>query len=175
MLNFKTNINLLILLFFIGSLAIPSFSSAQKLATLKAEAQLSNVEGRSIVKARDHHVVIDAPPPLGGPNEAINPIEILLTSLASCGVLVSERVAHEMDMTLNRASADVECDLDPRGVKGVDVNPRIQVFRVKLALDGPTEKQAKQLVEAIKTRCPIYTTLERSAPIEMELVLEGKG
>jgi uncharacterized OsmC-like protein len=147
---------------------------AQNLATIKAEAQLSNVEGRSIVKARDHYLVVDAPPPLGGPNEAINPIEILLSALASCAVLVSERVAHEMDMSLAHASATVEGQLDPRGVKGEDVNPSLQVFRVNLQLDGPTKEQAAQLVGAIKSRCPIYTTLERSAPIEMEVSLASK-
>lgn len=40
--------------------------------------------------------------------------------------------------------------------------------------DGPTEEQAAQLVGAIKSRCPIYTTLERSAPIEMEVSLASK-
>lgn len=151
----------------LASFSQPAFS--QKLATLKVEAQLSNEAGRSIIKVRDHHLVIDAPSPLGGPNEAINPIEILLSALASCAVLVSERAAHEMDITLTYASASVEGGLDPRGVKGEDVNPRLQAFRVELQLAGPTEKQAQQLKVAIQKRCPVYTTLERAAPIELEV------
>ena len=91
---------------------------AQKLATLKVQAQLSDSQGRSVVNARNHHFIIDSPPPLGGPNEAINPIEILLSSLGSCGVLVSEKVAEELNIELTDASAEVEGDLDPRGVKG---------------------------------------------------------
>lgn len=143
----------------------------QKLATLKINAELTTDKGRSLVKARNHHFIIDSPPPLGGPNEAINPIEILLSSLGSCGVLVSEKVAEELAIPLIKATATVEGDLDPRGVKGEEVNPRIQVFRVKLTLTGPSEAQAKQLVEAIKSRCPVYTTLERAAPIEVTLEL----
>ena len=149
-------------------------AAAQQLATLKVQAQLSNDQGRSVISARHHHFIIDSPPPLGGPNEAVNPIEILLSSLGSCGVLVSEKAAAELNIPLTAASTTVEGDLDPRGVKGADVNPRIQVFRVKLSLTGPTKKQAEQLVQAIRSRCPIYTTLERAAPINLEVELKTK-
>ena len=45
-------------------LALPL--SAQKLATLKVDAELTNTDGRSLVNARNHHLIIDSPPPLGG-------------------------------------------------------------------------------------------------------------
>lgn len=166
-------ISQLLLLLTIG-LSFLTNMNAQKLATLKVSASSTDIEGRSTVSARNHHFVIDAPPPLGGPNEAINPIEILLSSLGSCGVLVAERVAEELNIPLTESSTLVEADLDPRGVKGEDINPRIQVFRVKLSMTGPTEQQAEQLVEAIRKRCPIYTTLERAAPIELEVTLNSK-
>jgi uncharacterized OsmC-like protein len=34
-------------------------------------------------------------------------------------------------------------------------------------LTGPSAEQAEALAEEFSTRCPIYTTLERSAPIEI--------
>lgn len=40
-----------------------------------------------------------------------------------------------------------------------------------MALTGPSQEQAESFIEAVRTRCPIDTTLERSAPIEMELEL----
>lgn len=153
------------------SLTVSTEGQAQDLATIKVEALLSNMPARAIVSARNHHFMVDSPPPLGGPNEAVNPIEILLSSLATCGVLVSEKVAQEQDIPLHAASASAEGDLDPRGVRGEPVNPRIQVFRVHLTLSGPTPEQAETLIQAIRTRCPIYTTLERAAPIELELEL----
>lgn len=145
---------------------------AQDMITIKVKADLTQSHGRSIVNARNHHLIIDSPPPLGGPNEEINPIEILLSALGSCSVLVSEKVAQELDIPLTNASAIVEGELDPRGVKGEDVNPRIQVFRVKLTLTGVSQEQADKLTDAIKKRCPVYTTLERSAPIELEVELK---
>ncbi len=144
---------------------------SQDLATLSIDAELAESEGRSIVNARNHYLIVDSPPPLGGPNEEINPIEILLSALGSCGVLVSEKVAQELDIPLKAASATVEGKLDPRGVRGEDVNPRIQEFKVKLTLTGVSEEEADKLTDGIRKRCPVYTTLERSAPIELELEL----
>ncbi len=144
---------------------------SQDLATISIDAELSESEGRSIVNARNHYLIIDSPPPLGGPNEEVNPIEILLSALGSCGVLVSEKVAQELDIPLKAASATVEGKLDPRGVRGEDVNPRIQEFKVKLTLTGVSQEEADKLTDGIRTRCPVYTTLERSAPIELELEL----
>ena len=142
---------------------------AQDLATIRADAQLSSMPTRAIGTARTHHFIVDAPGPLGGSNEEINPIEMLLSSLATCGVLVAERIASEMDVPLSDATATVEGDLDPRGVRGEPVNPRIQSFRVRLTLTGPAADQAEPMAEAVRTRCPIYTTLERAASIELDL------
>jgi len=44
---------------------------------------------------------------------------------------------------------------------------------VRLALKGPNEAQAAVLLDAFRTRCPVYTTLVRAAPIEVSLVLEN--
>jgi len=135
---------------------------AQDLATIRADAQLSSMPTRAIgtarthhFTARTHHFIVDAPAPLGGSNEEINPIEMLLSSLATCGVLVAERVASELDAPLSDATATVEGDLDPGGVRGEPVNPRIQSFRVRLTLTGPAAAQAGPIAEAVRTRCPI--------------------
>jgi uncharacterized OsmC-like protein len=144
-------------------------AQAPSLVTLSSHAQLANVPGRSIATAREHHLIVDAPPPLGGPNEEINPIEMLLSSLATCGVLVSEKLAKEQGIPLQKATAMVEGDLDPRGVRGEGGDPRIQVFRVSLNLTGPTQAQAEMFSSAFKQRCPIYATLSRAAPIEIKV------
>lgn len=137
------------------------------LATASAISKLSNQPGRAIVTARGNHFVVDSVPPLGGPNEEINPLDLVLGALATCGTFLYEAAAKEMDIPLDGIVTTVEGDFDPRGVKGEPVNPRIQAFRVHMDLVGPSEAQAAKLEEAYKTRCPIYTTLSRAAPIEI--------
>lgn len=146
------------------------------LATATAAAELTNQPGRSIASARSHRWVVDSPPPLGGPNEEVNPLDALLSALATCAIFVCETVGREQGLGLAGARASVEADFDPRGIKGEDVNPKIQAFRLVLELDGVDEGKAAELVAALKRRCPVYTTLVASAPIEVRIApWDGRG
>lgn len=139
------------------------------LATASATSRLSNEPGRALLTMRGQHLVTDSPPTLGGPNEAANPVELLVAALAACATFVCERAAQEADIPLRGVTVTAAGDFDPRGVCGESFDPRFQMLRVRLALDGPDAAQAQVLVDALKTRCPVYTTLARSAPVELSL------
>jgi uncharacterized OsmC-like protein/predicted small metal-binding protein len=143
-----------------------------QLATVSVTSRLSDTTGRAIVTARGHHFVVDSPPTLGGPNEEINPLDVLLAALATCGTFVCETAAREQSIPLKRVAVTAAGDFDPRGVCGDPVDPRLQIFRVKIVLSGPNSAQAQALVNAFQSRCPVYTTLSRSAPIEVEVEVE---
>ncbi|MBV7340021.1 OsmC family protein [Chloroflexi bacterium TSY] len=140
---------------------------APQLATASVSSQLSNQPGRAIVSARGNHFIVDSVPPLEGPNEELNPLDMMLGSLATCGLFIVERVAQELELPLNGAVARVEGDLDPSVVAGSGSDPRIQILRVHLNIDGANEDQIGMLVENFIARCPIYTTLSRAAEIEI--------
>jgi uncharacterized OsmC-like protein len=118
---------------------------------------------------RAQHVVTDSPPTLGGPNEAPNPVELLLGALAGCAAFVCERAAQEMGIPLTAVAVTAAGDFDPRGVCGEAVDPRFQSFKLKLALEGPDAAQRELLLQAFKTRCPVYATLARAAPVAITL------
>lgn len=141
------------------------------LTTATASAQLSNQPGRAIVSARGNHFIIDSVPPLEGPNEERNPLDLILGSLATCGRFIFERVAEEQALSLTDIVTEVEADFDPSGVAGADVDPRIQALRVNITVNGISEEQADMMVEQFEQRCPIYTTLSRSAPIDVSLTV----
>ena len=140
-----------------------------KLATASASCHLSNEPGRALLTVRGQHLVTDSPPTLGGPNEAANPVELLLCALAACAVFVCERAAQEMGIALNAVKVSAAGDFDPRGVCGEAVDPRFQGFKLRLVLDGPDAAQGELLLQAFKTRCPVYATLSRAAPVELVL------
>jgi putative redox protein len=139
------------------------------LATATARSRLANQPGRAVVTVRGQHFVTDSPPTLGGPNECVNPVELLLAALAACGTFVCEKAAQEMRIPLKSVDVTASGDFDPRGVCGEPQDPRFQAFRVRLALEGPDAAQREKLVEAFKQRCPVYTTLSRAAPVEITL------
>ena len=138
-----------------------------QLATAKASAQLSNQPGRAIVSARGNHFIVDSVPVIGGPNEELNPLDMMLGALATCGIFIAEKAAQELDVPLGAATATVEGDFDPSGVKTGETNPRIQAFRVHLDLPGADEEQTAALIDNFMRRCPMYTTVSRAAPVEI--------
>ncbi len=142
-------------------------TATKPLATATAVSRLSNEAGRALLTVRGQHFVIDSPGALEGPNEAPNPAELVLCALASCCVFLCERVAQEQDMPLRGVVATAAGDFDPRGVCGDPVDPSFQSFRIRLAVDGLDDSQCESLVQAIKRRCPVYTTLARSATVEI--------
>jgi quercetin dioxygenase-like cupin family protein/uncharacterized OsmC-like protein len=123
--------------------------------------------GRAMLSARGNHWIYDSVPPINGPNEEVNPLDALVGALPACGIMIYEAVTRDEGIPLHSISATVEADLDPRGVAGAPVDPRIRAFRVTMNVDGPTVEEAEMLADEYRARCPIYTTFERSAPIEI--------
>ena len=137
------------------------------LATATASAQLSNQLGRALLAARGNHLLVDSTPPLGGPNETFNPIDLLLGALATCGAFLFETTARNEGIALDDVSVVVEADFDGRGINQDDINPKMQRYRVSITCSGPTDEQKTRLGEAFTTNCPIFTTLVAGAPIDL--------
>jgi uncharacterized OsmC-like protein len=141
------------------------------LVTVAATARLSGEAGRSLVTLRGHHLVVDAPLVLGGPNEEVNPMDLLVGALATCAVFISDYVAREEKFPLKDLRIAVAGELDPRGMCGYPVNPRLQTLRLQAHYSGVSAEQAEILVQGMRTRCPIFTTLAQSIEIEVSYVL----
>lgn len=139
------------------------------LATASASAQLSNQPGRAILSARGNHVTIDSTPPLGGPNEALNPLDLLLGALSTCGVFLFETTARNEGIALDSVRCDVEGDFDARGITQDEVNPRIQRYRVTVDAEGPSDDEKNRLAAAFRSNCPIFTTLANGAEIDLHV------
>lgn len=156
--------------------AVMGQDAAPPLATASAVTELSNQFGRTIVTARGNTFLVDSAPPLGHPSEEMNPVEAMMASLATCGLFIYEAAAQEMDIPLSAMSMTVQADFDARGLSGAaDVDPHVQEFRAHLTLEGPTAEQADALFEQWSLRCPIYTTLIKTAPIEVTVNDEEMG
>lgn len=139
------------------------------LATASVSARLSNEEGRALLAARGNHLAVDSTPPLGGPNEAVNPLDLLLGALATCGAFLFETTARNEGIALEDVSVVAEGDFDPKGINDDDVNPRIQAYRVTVSSTGPSEDEKQRLADAFARNCPIFTTLAAGAPIDLSV------
>ncbi|MDM0018705.1 OsmC family protein [Variovorax saccharolyticus] len=116
--------------------------------------------GRFLASARQHHFVSDAKAAAGGPGDAVQAGELLLASLASCGLGLVQKTARERELPLKGAEVEVSFERDPED------GTRYAAIRLAFVLEGVDLPTARSLVDAFTGTCPIYNTLKRGGPIE---------
>ena len=109
-------------------------------------------------KARSFSFVIDEPGSLGGTNEAPNPVEYLLGSLAGCLNIVLHLEAKEQNTVIKNLKIDIEGDLDPAKFVGLPGYNRsgFQQINININLEADaTEETINNIINRAKARCPI--------------------
>jgi uncharacterized OsmC-like protein len=143
---------------------------AIRLATALEEGMLCEAT------ARGHTVACDEPRSLGGTDSAQSPVELFLTSLATCQAITYRLWAAELGIALDRVEVEVVGDIDLRGLLGVDgVEPAgYEKVTLRVSLNGPeSPERYAELAEAVDRHCPVLDALTRPLPVERELVVPG--
>lgn len=114
-------------------------------------AKSTDVFGRVLLNARDHHFIVDGPVQNGCPGEEVTPPELLLSSVAACGVELVQVIAKEQNARVGsvEVSAYGLLDRSKQSRPNVTVYNKVQLTFTLLGTDGAT---AAQLVEAFKRR-----------------------
>ena len=124
-------------------------------ATLIREYQIgarsTDVFGRVLCNARDHHFIVDGPVQNGCPGEEVTPPEMFLASVAACGVELVQVIAKEQGVAVGPVTVSVYGQLD----RGNQSRPNVTVFntvRMDFVVQGTDGATAASLVEAFKRR-----------------------
>ncbi|UGQ11560.1 OsmC family protein [Yinghuangia sp. ASG 101] len=120
----------------------------------------TDVQGRFLVSAGTNHFVTDS---RGGPDEAVQAGELLLSSLASCALGNIQTHARERGADLARAAVTVSFERDP------DDATRYRRIRLDIHLEGVRAAEGRELVRLFTSSCPIYNTLRRGGTTEVAL------
>jgi uncharacterized OsmC-like protein len=124
-----------------------------ELITGSAACYSSATPGRAIVQIRDNHLVTDDPSaPAGyyqGPGEAPGSLELFLGGVASCAVLMLERIARSEGRTLGPIRAEMEATRDP---SSPSQPPVLDSARLTFVFQGMTDEEADRLVDTFKHR-----------------------
>src|SRR5689334_8162342 len=70
-------------------------------------ARSTDVFGRVLCGARDHHFIIDGPVQNGCPGEELTPVEVFLSAVAACGVELIHVIAKSENRALDRVAVKV--------------------------------------------------------------------
>jgi len=109
-----------------------------------------------------HTVRIDEPASLGGENTGQNPIELLLSGLGGCLVVLVNSFASSHNVEVKDVKVEVYGDLDPDGFLGLsDVRPGFSEIRYKLNIDSPSPAEnIAALTEHVTRACPVKDTFK---------------
>jgi uncharacterized OsmC-like protein len=125
---------------------------------------------------RAHTVEADEPRSFGGTDAAQSPVELLLTSLATCQAITYRLWAAELGIALDRVGVEVTGDIDLSGFLGLDDGARAgyESVQVRVTLDGPEPRERyEELAEAADRHCPVLDALAHPVTVERVLTLPG--
>lgn len=117
----------------------------------EARAASTDLFGRVLCSARNHHFVVDGPVQNGCPGEELTPAEIFLSGVASCGVELVQVLARSSGIPLKGIAVKITGMMD----RSKPVRPDVSLFnfvRLEFRMTGVTDAGAKQLVETFKGR-----------------------
>lgn len=117
----------------------------------QVRARSTDVFGRVMCSARDHHFIVDGPVQNGCPGEEVTPPELFLSAVASCGVELVHVIARDQGVRLERVHVTIDGTVD----RGNQPRGDVTVFnsvRLRFTLGGADASQAAALVEGFKRR-----------------------
>ena len=117
----------------------------------QVRARSTDVFGRVMCSAREHHFIVDGPVQNECPGEEVTPHELFLSSVAACGVELLHVIAKDQGVPLARVGVTIDGRVD----RGNQPRTGVTVFntvRLRFALGGTDASRAAALVEGFKRR-----------------------
>ena len=124
---------------------------ASTIREFRGGAKSTDVFGRVICNARDHHFIVDGPVQNGCPGEELTPPQLLFSSVAACAVELVQVIAKEQGKSVGAVDVQVHGLLD----RAKQSRPDLTVYNrmeMNFTLKGTDGATAAQLVEAFRRR-----------------------
>jgi organic hydroperoxide reductase OsmC/OhrA len=137
---------------------------ATAVGSIVAVCRAGDRTGVRPVRIRDHRIISDSGPGLGGADLGPGAPELLAGALASCLVHTYMVQAAQAAAAVDEVEAIVECDLDFRGVLdmpgGAPREPTNLRYRLAVTSDEPAAR-LRALADAVDRSCPLLNALRK--------------
>lgn len=156
----------------IVSRRIEFFKRKPEAAIYKPRVSSRHIQGLyTETKAREHLVMSDYGEAAGGTNLAPNPIELLLSAMASCIEAAFYEFAVHKGFTIHSLAVDVEGALDLRGLFMIDDVPAgFKDVKYTVTIETPdNEEEVRLLAKKVIAHCPVVDSLARPTYISGEI------
>jgi uncharacterized OsmC-like protein len=126
-------------------------TAPQPIREYEIRARSTDVFGRVMCSARDHHFIVDGPVQNGCPGEEVTPPELFLAAVAACGVELLHVIARDQSVPITRVGLTVTGTVDRGNQPRTDVT-LFNTVRLRFTVGGTDAAQAAALVEGFKRR-----------------------
>lgn len=120
------------------------------------------------IEARGHKVKLDEPIASGGTDKGMNPVEMLLGSIAACQTITTAIYAESMGIKIDDLSIEVEGDMDSAGFMGyAKFRPGYTNIRSHIKIKSDADPaMVQQLIDLVEIRCPVEDSVKNGVEIE---------
>jgi len=123
---------------------------------------------QAVTKARSFTIDTDEPAPLGGKDQHIDPMELLLAALGSCLTIGWVTQARLRGVELRRLRIEVSAPFDLRGYLGIDegVRPGFSDLAYTVEVDADADDAALEAIRAATEKTsPMFDNIRSPTPI----------
>lgn len=114
---------------------------------------------RTEIRANGHVIVSDEPPELGGNNEGMDPVLLLLASLGSCTAITLRMYADRKKWPLEEVRIDLSMDVVKSEFQ------QTSYIKKHLHFQGPLTDEQKERLVQIADHCPVDRILSNPVVI----------
>lgn len=128
------------------------------------------------VTARNHTITIDEPIEKGGTDTGMNPVEMLLGSIAACLTLTISIYAEAMGVQVDDIQVEAEGDLNSAGMKGsARVRPGFYKIRPHISVKTDAAPEIfQQVIDLAVLRCPVEDSISKGVEFDEPVVTIDK-
>jgi putative redox protein len=122
-------------------------------------------------------IAVDEPARIGGTDQGMNPVELLLAAMGTCQEIMYAVHAAIQGISLEDVSVQCTGNLDLRGLFGVDDSVPAGLTAVEYETrisSGASPDQIAALSVLVESRCPVMDTLSRPVRANGSVYLNGK-
>ena len=128
---------------------------------------------RAHTTARSFEIETDEPAPLGGTDQAVDPMELLLASVGTCLTIGWVTQAAKRGIDFRELRIDVDGEYDLRGYLALDddVRPGFTGLRYTVTVDSDAgEDQLEEIRRAAERTSPMFDNALNPTPIAGQVV-----
>lgn len=130
------------------------------------------------VEEKEHSLLVDLPPSMGGDGGGPSPSMLMRAALSSCVAIGIKMWAARRGVAIDRIAVRLETDVDARGQFGVadDVSPGFEDIRLEIDIRSPVDPELiRDIIRTSLRYSPLMDAVREPQEISTHIRIQNTG